>query len=548
MNSKIFKTVSALGKAKFARTIVASAVLAFLLVIATTTSCKKDIPLEPEQAGPVTDVNPAGSITFRDGSNPTVVNGILTFPTYNDAKDYAKSLESKEQDQAQINAAYTQLGIDTSGETIPNLTDHPVCLVAEQTLGYTSARKIEENTINSLLDQGDDNVFSIVHDPYWKTLLNSDNAIRMGNRIYKYYENGGIAIVLNNDLALFDEIKQKVFDELEGAFNLVITDDSQEGWSAFFTLDADGKVVSEKPMLQLRFATDLDANGNKSVRNISLVEPVTANGSVTFQWKYANGSTFTGRNPNKTFSANESLVLTVGNGTVTTDVTEATVLACSVESFTITSLGSNSRQFSLPDYNPTTSEYNIGWEFSDGQTGAGGTVTKSFAPGSYTATCKAFRKTNGTLACQFTKNFVVNCGSEKTATGTITNSNWGGSGKNIKIDATIWVKNNEVGCKSRHFAKKLGVWLPLNLVYNSQGACVDIDGSYRHGNQCVTKNVTQEKCLQSGQSNGSITLTVSDPGANFSAPGLLSSGHRLRFTPGTWFGFGYGGPGRLVLN
>ncbi len=550
MNSKIFKTVSALGKAKYARTIVASAVLAFLLVIATTTSCKKDIPLEPEQAGPVNDVNPAGSITFRDGSNPTVVNGILTFPTYNDAKNYAKSLESSEQDQAQVNSAYAQLGIDLSGESIPNLTDHPVCLVAEQSLGFTSARKIEENAINAALNQGDDNFFSIVHDPYWKTLLNADHAVRMGSRIYKYYDNGGIAIVLNNDLALFDVIKQKKFDELEAAFNLVITDDSPEGWGDFFVLDTDGNVVSEKPMDRLRFGVDLDASGNKSVRNISLVEPATANGTVTFEWKYANGSSFIGRNPNKTFSANESLVLSVGNGAGTTDVTEATVLLCSVENFTITNIGNNSRQFQLPGYNPITSEYNISWEFSDGQTGTGGTVTKSFAPGSYTATCKAFRKTNGTLACQFTKPFQIKCGDKKTKDKTHIFENAGGTNQKFRLECSIWVKTGEVGCKVKYLRWIWPAWVPAN----NQGACTDIAGKYKRETtspsySCSDKTANGSKCLGNGTYPTSVSFTIPEINTVFKKEGtdLLNSGHKIKVN-GVWLGPGVGTTPRLVLD
>jgi hypothetical protein len=162
----------------------------------TITSCKKDNSLKPEQGDSASNVVPAGSITLRDGSAPAVVNGILTFASYGDAKKFAASLQEDETDQTKINAAYAQLGIDVNGQAIPNLTDNPVCLVAEQSLGFTSARKIEENAINALLNQGDDNVFSIVHDPYWKTLLNADHAVRMGNRIYRYFEDGGIAIVL----------------------------------------------------------------------------------------------------------------------------------------------------------------------------------------------------------------------------------------------------------------------------------------------------------------------------------------------------------------
>ena len=550
MKFKIFETVYTIGKAKFAEAIVASALVAVLLVLATLSSCKKDNTLHPEQANAASNVQPSGSITFRDGSTPTVVNGILTFPSYKDAKDYAKSLEASEQDHAQLNSAYAQLGIDASGETFPNLTDHPVCLMAEQSLGHTSARKIEENTINALLNQGDDNVFSIVHDPYWKTLLNADQAVRMGNRIYKYYDNGGIAIVLNNDLALFDAIKQKKFDELEAAFNLVVTDELQENWGDFFTLDTEGNVVSEKPMHKLRFGVDLDASGNKSVRNISLVEPATANSTVTFEWKYANGSSFVGRNPNKAFAANEALILTVGNGAGTTDVTEATVLTCYVDNFTITNMGNNSRQFSLPGYNPTTSEYNIGWEFSDGQTGTGGSVTKSFAPGSYTATCKAYRKTNGTLACQFTKPFEIKCGNKKQRDKTRIFDNYGGCGQKWKLDCSLWVENGEVG-SSMKYRRRVGIaW----VIWTNQGVCTDVAGKYKRevtspSYSCSDKTANKEKCLGNGTFPTSISATIPEINTVFAKENnnFLNSGHKIKVN-GVWFGLGVDAEPRLVLD
>ncbi|MDO8366322.1 MAG: hypothetical protein Q7T20_05950 [Saprospiraceae bacterium] len=98
----------------------------------------------------------------------------------------------KEADTAQVRSAYTSLGINVNAEYLPNLTDYPICLLKEQAIGgYTSARKAEETVINAALDNGDDNINSIVNFPFWKTALNADRAVHIGNRIYKYYDNGG---------------------------------------------------------------------------------------------------------------------------------------------------------------------------------------------------------------------------------------------------------------------------------------------------------------------------------------------------------------------
>ncbi|MGB4973356.1 MAG: hypothetical protein WBO32_11900 [Cyclobacteriaceae bacterium] len=371
----------------------------------------------------------------------------------------------------------------------------------------------------------------------------------MGNRIYKYYDNGGVAIVLNNDLTLYDEIKTKKFEELEAAFNLVITDESQDGWGDFFVLDTDGTVISEKPIFKLRFATDLDANGEKSVRNISLVEPATATGSVTFEWKYANGSSFVGKTPNKTFSANESLILSVGNGAGTIDVTEATVLACSVENFTITYMGGNSVKFELPGYNQTTSPYNILWEFSNGQTATGSPVTKSFTS-SGTATCKAVRKSDGTLMCQFTKPFQLKCGDKKTISTTNIFDNVNGTNQKWKLDCSLWVKSGEVGCKVKYLKRVLLAWVPGN----NEGSHVDIAGKYKRETttpsySCSDITASGSHNLGSGIYPTSVSFTIPEVNTVFKKNdnNLLNSGHSIKVN-GAWIGPGIGSTPRLILN
>jgi hypothetical protein len=129
----------------------------------------------------------------------------------------------------------------------------------------------------------------------------------------------------------------------------------------------------------------------------------------------------------------------------------------------------------------------------------------------------------------------------------VQNLDWGGSGKPIRIEAALWVKNNEVGCKSKHFGKGILGWVQLNLIFNTNGVRIDIDGSYLNGSNCTKKTVKQENILSAGSSNGSIDLKIPDAGQNFADPGKLSSGHRIRILPGDWFGIGYGTP-RLVLN
>jgi hypothetical protein len=129
--------------------------------------------------------------------------------------------------------------------------------------------------------------------------------------------------------------------------------------------------------------------------------------------------------------------------------------------------------------------------------------------------------------------------------------NGGGSGKDFRIDASIWVKTNEAGCKSKNFGKGLfGIFYPLNIIFNTQGVRLDIAGTVIQQNSsgvCNPFSVSGSTALTPGSNNASIELTVPLSGKNGADLGKLSSSHTIRKLPGTFFGFGITVP-RLVLD
>lgn len=168
------------------------------IVILGIYSCAKD---------DVKNEHNAQFTTENRSALPSVINGMLHFDTYSDFKAYIANLEEMENDSNQVTAAYIQLGVDLTQEFLPNLTDYPVSLRKEQQLsGFTSARKAEETIINNALNSGDDSVFSIVSDPFLKSALNTNFSVHIGTRIFKYYDNDGIVIVLNNDWTRYNQI------------------------------------------------------------------------------------------------------------------------------------------------------------------------------------------------------------------------------------------------------------------------------------------------------------------------------------------------------
>lgn len=511
-----------------------------LFIFVCFTGCKKDLSQEPDSPFSNTIQNRS------EESNPTVTHQMLHFNSFADMSAFIQVLKTREADTAQVRIAYTALGINVNAETFPNLTDYPICLRTEQAIGgYLSARKSEETVINTALDNGDDNINSIVIFPFWKTVLNSDYSINIGNRIYKYYDNGGIAIILNNDWTLYNTIKAQTFESLNESFNLIVTSDAREGWDKYFTFNNDESINTEKSIFMPNFTATNTTDGKLAISNNSLVE--TTIGVATFKWIYSDNTTSFGQNPNRTFTSTEALKLIIDNGTGTKDTLTdiANILACTTNYFTITYLANNQIRFELPGYNTSdpNNQYTLKWEFSDGQTSITNPTLNTFsAPGN--ATCKLFRKNDGTLACYTTKPYTAKCGEKKSAGQT---RQYTQCGQKWKLDGSIWVQTGEVGCKVKYLKKVLFFWLPAS----NQGACTNLSGTYirevyNPNQNCIDITATGSYCLGNGTFPTSISYTIPEVPNVFNKPGQLSAGLGIKVC-GVWIGWGYGGFPRLVL-
>jgi hypothetical protein len=252
------------------------------------------------------------------------------------------------------------------------------------------------------------------------------------------------------------------------------------------------------------------------------------------------------------FNSNGELLTEKELGLVSgdTNVSESP-LACLIDSNAIRVTVLNNGQMRIELINGNWDTYT--WTFSNNaQTFTGNPIIVPCV-GFGRVFLSVYKKDGPVYYCQGSKSYVCNCGVKKEKNQTFDWTNAGGSGKRIRIDATIWVKDGEIGCRSKHFGRNIiGIWVPLNLIYNTTGVCANITGSFVRevslGN-CTTINVPfNEKCLPNGASNGSVENKISQPGKNFVDPGKLSSGHRIRLkTGGTFFGFGVDRP-RLVLD
>lgn len=516
-----------------------AAALAFFIALLSLLGCKKDIGQSPD--------NQFNAVVHdRSETHPTVINGMLHFDSFSELESFIQSLQYEESDSLLVRNAYVALGVDVNAEYLPNLTDYPLCLLKERAIGgYTSARKAEETIINTALNNGDDSVNSVIIFPFWKTALNADRAVHVGSRVYKYYDNGGIAIVLNNDWPLYESIKMLPFDSLRESFNLIVTSDAREGWENYFNFTTEGAISSEKMVFMPRFVASITAEGKYSITNMSLVE--TKNGGNTFKWIYADNSFSFGNCPNKAIGFTEAITLVInnGDGKQETYTGVESILACSTDNFTITYLSDSQIRFELPGYNQATSQYNIQWVFSDGSTSTSNPVTKTFTSNG-TVTCQLWRKTNNTLACEFSKSYFVKCGDKKSHFETYIFEQ---SGQRWKLDGMIWVKTGEVGSRVRYLRWRGSIlgWQPAN----NQAACADLSGIYARevynpNRNCIEITASGSYCLGNGTWPTSVSRTIVEVPNVFSIPGQLSAGLGIMVN-GTWRGWGYAGKPRLVL-
>jgi hypothetical protein len=424
-------------------------------------------------------------------------------------------------------------------------------LASEIALGYTSARKVEENRVNAQLNAGQD-VFSIITDPYWKTILNADNSVHIGSRIYKYYDNGGMAIVINNDWALYNNIKNKTFEELRQTHNLIITSEVNGDLGTFFSLKPDGKINEEKPILLPRLSTVAMPNGKRAIYNYSLVE--TPNGSPTYRWIYSDNTFTTGLSP-RLLNENETATLVIDNGSGTNTSVVVSLAPCAKPEFTIT-IKNGTATFELPGLN--TAYFTVMWLIDDKKMSSSNPFTIS-SPLSGSVTCQLLYKETvdghikGDIACDNTQKYTintppVNCGIKGSILQTNIISNAGGSSQTWKIDCKLWVQSGEVGCSMKYLRKRLGVFIPAS----NQGVSTDISGTYIREvfvngiKNCNIISASGTTALGNGTYPTSISFTIPEIQNIFKDPGKLTSAQKL-LVNGVWVGPGTSGTPRLTL-
>jgi hypothetical protein len=421
-------------------------------------------------------------------SNLSVINGMLSFDNYSDFVDFYTDIEARSSDTSEIIDAFTFLNVDLSQELLPNLTFYPVALVEEMGIaGFSSARKLEEDFLNNALNNGDETVLYHIAEPYLKSALNQDYSVHIGTRIFKFFEHDGIVLVLNNDWTLYNAIKHQGFEQISDHINLLVISRDFSLWSDIYELDVNGRPTNEKIFVK---------------PEIEISE-----------------------SPRACDFSNSIRITDLGDGRIRLSL--------------IHTRPNEFYEWTLPDGtiihgNPLFIDCN--------QVGGGWVQLDAYVD---CPPCPSgrIRKCTGRIE------IICRCPARRSKRERYQNLN--AAGRTLRIEASLWVRPNQVGCESRLFARgAFGIWFPMNWVHNTNGVCVDIEGVIKRevNNQCIDVTVPfTQNCLPSGSSNAGIDLTIPQAGNTFRNPDKLSSAHRVKFHDSPWFGFGADVP-RLVLD
>ena len=283
------------------------ALAVFVCAFVIITSCNK------REVFPSDEIAVPKSLASSRAGDPSVLNGMLHFASFSDFEDFQELLRLQELNTQNVKEAYTFLGVNVDAPVLPNVTDHPCCLKRELEFpAFASARKLEEQQINSALDAGTD-IFAIIADPYLKTALNVDKAVHIGSRIFKYYENGGIMIVLNNDWSAFEAIKNLPYSELRQNGNIIVTSDAKDCWNYYYQIGADGAVLAEKvvsypdhnaasPVCVFDDYVMVTTLNDGQIRFEVLAPYASTSQGQWFEWSFSDGQKATGNPVTKSFT------------------------------------------------------------------------------------------------------------------------------------------------------------------------------------------------------------------------------------------------------
>ena len=500
-----------------------------MMVTVFFTSCEKDPYLKDSYLNEVL-------ITPRNDYD--VANGMLVLEDYSVFDELITLLREAEDTQVERDTIYQNLGINTNSGI--NYTDNPACLKFEANADYISLRNVEEDALFYELDRGNQDINSIISDPYGKTLLNQDRTIQIESRIFKIFDSGLIVVVANGDISTYSSMNSSNENEISTGYNVRVLGVTGDKVDQYFNISDGGKVISGKLVNEISIDQRYGMDDEVQLVNNSFIE--YQDGSTpTFKWVYPDESWYIGVQPDRTFQAGDTVVLVSGNPSNGQDTTIIYPRSCYLgDDLDITQIGPRTYRYSASiNWGPPSHwQYELRWVFGDGNTALGeGVHEHTYGPGvdlcDIEVTLQAIRLSNGTVACEFTEklNYIPECedrGSDSDEQ--VFPNNW-------RIDCKIWVDGGvggwltvgNVGSRTKSMKKGFaGIWSGRK----AEQVWVSLEGDYLEETPSLCSpdcSIVEVPFLEETETNsGNVQRNLSNSNKVFYESNELWSTHKMK--------------------
>lgn len=472
--------------------------------------------------------NVSSQLLSNRSNDISVENGMLAFKNPWVVQQLVTQLKASEDTQSERDVLYNELNITTEIDDF--YTDHPGCLKFEEEIGYVSLRTSEEAELFQILENGTEGVNSIISFPYRKTILNEDRAFKVGNRIFKFFESGLTVMITNSDFNKLTEINGLSEDEIFEEFNVRVGNKNGDIADNYYSFNSSGQPTSTIFNKDFRVDQFLRTDDFIEIKNNSFIE-YSDGSNPTFEWKYSDGTSSNGQNPDRFFSEGDSLIVIFGNPNNGFDTTTVYPRLCSVGEFPITFLGGNRFRFGSSGpivYSAHTPRWILGdGTIIDNEHVVEHTYSASSFNGSPLPVTFQLLRPDGTVACQRTQLLPPpDCDLEGSRSDEQIFNNIGG--EDWKIDCKIWVEDGtwftsgDVGSRTKSLRKGL---FGIFYARKAQTVTVGLQGFYLDASCNV---VTEPHSEESETNSGNVQRNRTNVNNPQKYPDQLKSNHKMK--------------------
>ena len=493
-----------------------------------------------------------GSIDPFNTTKVRLNEGMLDFDNYRTYKEIYQNLRAIAKNPQAEQNAYQQLGYVMDSDVESNITDQPVLEKFERQFNYISARKVEENQFFNFLREGGDPANfrgSFLFNDFLKSMLNQNNEVKIGSRIFKFLDEKNVAIIFNSDFNALQTVRNTPINQLKDFYNVLIWNkyDPEDASLDLFEKDTQGNPIEFAVFCSISFVIKSVSGSTFTFENTSQTE---AGFPCGYTWDFGDGTpTFVGDNPPPHTYAAGKLPATVKL------FAKGKQCGCDKMAF---SLNISENSGNVP---PCNSDFKVEikngnvvdviglssapnttftWNFGDGGNGTGKTSQHVYsASGVSTFTIK-LTVAGPSGNCTTTKTVSAGCGHKNAKDGDYQNND-DANGKKWRLAANIWCQDNvfgtEIGSSSKSFKRLAGIWWQKK----ADKLWVSIEGDYYEQSttkvgdetitQCAAVNIPYLEETEDNSNYVARNIDVTNPSFLDRA---LKSSHRIKIGSKEW--------------